>query len=99
MTTDDIAQRIGDLIVAAKRKAAEPQVSAEAIINAYRKARGEITAPETQLAELRSIVLKHRPRLAPDRGGKFGDQHQVEFDRGHSGRFPVARDRWSSRRD
>jgi hypothetical protein len=42
---------------------------------------------DAQLTELRSIVLKHRPRLAPDTRGRFADQDQVEFDRGIVGAF------------
>jgi hypothetical protein len=42
---------------------------------------------DAQLAELRSIVLKHRPKLAPDVSGKFGYQNEIEFDRGLAGAF------------
>jgi hypothetical protein len=54
---------------------------------------------DEQLMELRSIVLKHRPKLAPHGSGKFGYQDEIEFDRGIVGACQVARDRRSSRRD
>jgi hypothetical protein len=42
---------------------------------------------DAQLAELRKIVLRHRPKLAPSTGGKFADQDQTEFERGFEGAF------------
>jgi hypothetical protein len=38
-----------------------------------------------QLAQLRSIVLRHRPDLAPSTGGKYADMDKAEFDRGFEG--------------
>jgi hypothetical protein len=42
---------------------------------------------DAQLTELRTIVLAHRPKLAPDVSGKFGYQDEIEFDRGIAGAF------------
>jgi hypothetical protein len=74
--------------VAPKKPAPRPPVDEGVRITYLTTAPAASLLPtDAQLMELRSIVLRHRPKLAPDGSGKFGYQDEIEFDRGIAGAF------------
>jgi hypothetical protein len=74
--------------VAPKKPAPRPPVDEGVRITYLTTAPAASLLPtDAQLMELRSIVLKHHPKLAPDACGRFADQDQIEFDRGIVGAF------------
>jgi hypothetical protein len=74
--------------VAPKKPAPKPPVDEGVRITYLTTAPAASLLPtDAQLTELRSIVLKHRPKLAPHARGRFADQDQIEFDRGIVGAF------------
>jgi hypothetical protein len=73
--------------LAPKKPAPRPPVD-EGVRITYPTASPTTSLPtDAQLAELRKIVLRHRPKLAPNARGKFADQDQTEFERGFEGAF------------